>query len=105
MEDSVRIQMMGSYLVYINEQRVENPVAKSRKGAALMAFLILNRGKKVPNQRLIHALWHGSQYANPANALKTLVSRTRAMLEDMCQGLGSAWPRTGARTTGGPRRG
>ena len=84
----VRIQMMGNYLVELDDGRVEDPVSRSRKGAALMAFLILNRGKKVPNQRLIHALWHGSQYANPANALKTLVSRTRAMLEDMCQGLG-----------------
>lgn len=88
MEDSVRIQMMGHYLVYINEQRVENPVAKSRKGAALMAFLILHGGRQVPNQRLMRALWPGNSATNPENALKTLVSRLRTLLNQMAPGLG-----------------
>ena len=42
MSDIVRIQMMGSFLIYINEQRVENPVSKSRKGTALVEYLSEN---------------------------------------------------------------
>ena len=35
MEHSVRIQLMGNYLIFIDEQRIENPVAKSRKGSEI----------------------------------------------------------------------
>ncbi|MBR1560832.1 MAG: winged helix-turn-helix domain-containing protein [Clostridia bacterium] len=89
MEHSVRIQLMGNYLIFIDEQRIENPVAKSRKGSALMAFLILHRGYQVPNQRLLRELWSGNAVTNPENALKTLVSRTRGMLNQMADGLGA----------------
>ena len=88
MENSVRIQMMGNYLFYIDEQRIENPVSRSRKGSALMSFLILNRGKPVANQRLLRELWPSNTVTNPENALKTLVSRVRSMLNEMAPGLG-----------------
>ena len=89
MEHSVRIQMMGSYLIFIDEQRIENPVTRSRKGSALIAFLILHRGRQVPNQRLLRELWSENVVTNPENALKTLVSRTRGMLNQMSPGLGA----------------
>ena len=88
MDCSVRIQMMGNYLIFIDEQRIENPVTRSRKGSALLAFLILHRGYQVPNQRLLRELWSDNIVTNPENALKTLVSRTRAMLNQMSEGLG-----------------
>ena len=89
MGDTVRISMMGSFLIFINEQRVENPVSKSRKGTALMEFLVLHRGRPVPNQQLLHALWPEHSVSNPENALKTLVSRMRTLLNQMSEGLGS----------------
>ena len=89
MDQSIRIQMMGNYLVFIDEQRIENPVSRSRKGSALLTFLILHRGYQVPNQRLLRELWSGGIVTNPENALKTLVSRTRSMLNQMADGLGS----------------
>ena len=75
--------MMGNYLIFIDEQRIENPVSRSRKGSALLAFLILHRGYQVPNQRLLRELWSDSIVTNPENALKTLVSRTRSMLNQI----------------------
>lgn len=90
MENTVRIQMMGNYLFYIDEQRIENPVSKTRKGSALMSFLILNRGKPVANQRLLRELWPSNTVTNPENALKTLVSRVRTMLNQMTPGLGKS---------------
>ena len=89
MADTVRITMMGSFLIYINEQRVENPVSKSRKGTALMEFLVLHRGRPVPNSQLLHALWPEHSVSNPENALKTLVSRMRTLLNQMSEGMGS----------------
>ena len=85
---TVRIQMLGNYLIYVDERQVENPVQKSPKGAALVAFLLLNGGKPVPNQRILRQLWTNYTVNNPENALKTLVSRTRTMLNGICEGLG-----------------
>ena len=89
MGETVRIQMMGSYLIYIDEQHVENLVGKSRKGAALVEYLILHRGQSVPNQRLLRALWEDHRVTNPENALKTLISRVRTLMNQIAPGLGA----------------
>ena len=88
MKHSVRFQMMGNYLIFIDEQHIENVISKTRKGSALMAILILYRGKPVPNQRLLSELWPSVSVTNPENALKTLVSRLRGILNQMSEGLG-----------------
>ena len=89
MADSVRIQMMGGFLIYIDETRVENPVGKSRKGSALMEYLVLHRGQPVPNQQILEELWADKTVSNPENALKTLVSRMRTLLNQMSPELGA----------------
>ena len=89
MGESVRITMMSSFHIYIDEKRVENPVSKSRKGTALMEYLVLHRGKSVPNQQLLNELWPEHSVTNPENALKTLVSRMRLLLNQMVPGMGA----------------
>ena len=81
--------MLGNYLIFIDEQRIENVIAKTRKGSALMSYLILYRGRQVPNQRLLTELWPSATITNPENALKTLVSRLRSLLNQMAPGLGA----------------
>ena len=88
MADKIRIQMMGSFALYINEIKVDQLVDKSRKGVSLMQILILNRGESVPNHRLMSALWSEEKSSNPENALKTLVSRMRALLNQVVPDLG-----------------
>ena len=89
MSESIRITMMSSFHIYIDERRVENPVSKSRKGTALMEYLVLHRGKPVPNQQLLNELWPEHSVTNPENALKTLVSRMRLLLNNMVPGMGA----------------
>ena len=89
MGQSVRMTMMGSFQIFIDERRVENPVSKSRKGTALMEYLVLHRGASVTNQQLMQELWPEHSVTNPENALKTLVSRMRLLLNQMYSGLGS----------------
>lgn len=55
MGDTIRIQMMNTFTIYINEIQADHMVNKSRKGVALMQYLILNREQPVPNQRLLAA--------------------------------------------------
>ena len=88
MAEKIRIQMMSSFALYVDENRVDSLVDKSRKGVALMQMLILGRGESVPNQRLMSALWSEEKSSNPENALKTLVSRMRALLNRIVPNLG-----------------
>lgn len=86
----IRIQMMGSFALFVDEKRTENIISNSKKGVSLMEYLIVNRGVPVSNGQLLNALWGDEKCSNPENALKTLVSRLRAMLNDIEDGLGSS---------------
>ena len=65
MADIIRIQMMNEFTVYINEQKADHLVNKSRKGVALMQYLILHQGQPVPNYRLLATLWDEEKSSNP----------------------------------------
>ena len=88
MADTIRIQMMDHFLIYIDEKKTDHLAAKSKKGAALVQYLILNEGEPVPNQKLLAALWDEEKSTNPENALKTLVSRLRVLLNQIDPALG-----------------
>ena len=81
MAETIRIQMMDHFLIFIDEKKTDHLAAKSKKGAALVQYLILNAGEPVPNQKLLNALWDEEKSTNPENALKTLVSRLRVLLD------------------------
>jgi len=89
MSDRIHIQLMDNFCIYINEEQMDRLINKSRKGIALMQNLILNEGQPVPNYRLLAVLWPDEKSSNPENALKTLVSRVRSMLNQLSEGLGN----------------
>lgn len=88
METRFHIQMMDNFAIYIDERHVEYLAAKTRKGAALIEYLVLNHGQSVPNYRILATLWADDRSANPESALKTLVSRLRAQLNQIHPELG-----------------
>ncbi len=81
--------MMDHFLIFIDEKKTDHLAAKSKKGAALIQYLILNEGAPVPNQKLLAALWDEEKSTNPENALKTLVSRLRVLLNQIDPELGT----------------
>ena len=85
---NVRIQLTGGFQVEVDGTPRESMLGRSRKGLALIRYLILQRGRAVSSQRLIRELDPEGQCENPENAMKTLVSRTRALLNGICGGLG-----------------
>ena len=89
LSDVIRIQMMDTFTVYVNERVAEHTFGRSRKGVALLQYLIMNMGRPVPRQRLLDTLWSDEQGVNPENALKTLISRMRVLLNNLSDGLGS----------------
>lgn len=89
MPDRIHIQMMDSFAIYINDKLRDQMLNKSRKGLALMQYLILHGGQPVSNYRLLTTFWSEDKSSNPENALKTLISRMRTMLNQFYDGLGN----------------
>ena len=87
--ETIRIQMMDHFLIFIDEKETDHLSAKSKKGAALIQYLIMNKGAPVPNQKLLATLWDEEKSINPENALKTLVSRLRVLMNQITPGLGN----------------
>lgn len=85
---NVRIELMGYFHIIAEGQLYDSIAAKSRRGTRLIQYLILQRGRAVSSQRLIRELASGTRNDNPESAMKTLVSRTRGLLNGICAGLG-----------------
>lgn len=86
--NAVSIQLLGDFSITVNGERHDYLAAKSRKGVSLLIYLILQQGKPVSTQRLIREMWSRDGAANPESALKTMVSRLRAHLNALSDGLG-----------------
>ena len=88
MNNQIRIQIMDTFNIFINERQAENLAEHTRKGSNFLALLIMNEGSTVPNFKLLSTLWGDERSTNPENSLKTLVSRLRSMLNQMSPGFG-----------------
>lgn len=89
MSETIRIQMMDEFVIYLNERQADHMVNKSKKGLALIEYLIANRGEPVSNRRLLSTFWNDENVTNPENALKTLISRVRTLLGQISPELGN----------------
>ena len=87
MVQTVEVQLLGGFTITRGGSIFESLPQRSKKGAALMTYLILQRDRPVSTQRLIRELWGSRRGTNPENALKTMVSRLRAMLAEISPAL------------------
>ena len=90
MPREIEIQLLGGFSITADGAAHDNLPSKSRRGVSLMTYLILQRGKAVAIQRLARELWGARRSDNPENALKTLISRLRSLLNSISEGLGGA---------------
>lgn len=88
MPRQIRIRMFGSFSLFVDNECKDAIILKSKKGMALLQYLILKYDAAVPNYKLIEVLWPNEESSNPENALKTLVSRFRAILNQCAPDLG-----------------
>lgn len=89
MATQIRIRMFGGFSLFVDNECRDRIIGKSRKGMTLLEYLILKYDAIVPNYKLIEVLWPNEESSNPENALKTLISRFRAILNQITPGLGS----------------
>lgn len=82
--ETIVIRLLGSFHVEAGEVCADAQLARSPKGTLLMQRLLLAEGAPVPMAELVKIL-----ELNGAGALKTLVSRTRALLTAIHPALGA----------------
>lgn len=80
MNKDIEIKMLGRFAILVDRTDIASELSKSKKGLALLQYLILQEGAAVPNQQLYEVLWPSESSSNPESALKTLISRMRAVL-------------------------
>jgi SARP family transcriptional regulator, regulator of embCAB operon len=71
-----RIQLCGRLVVDVDGARLEDALP-GRRGRALFAYLVLNRGRLVPRDELLVAGWGEDAPAEAGNALSVLLSKLR----------------------------
>ena len=82
MEKTVlKVRMMGEFSMSLGDIKVNDSASRSRKVWILLAYLICNRDRIVPQEELISQMWEIEKNENPGGALKTTLWRARQILE------------------------
>ena len=71
-----RIQLCGRFVADIDGSRIEDTLP-GRRGRVLFAYLVLNRGRPLPREKLLMAGWGEDAPAEAGNALSVLLSKLR----------------------------
>lgn len=78
---TIEIKMLGGFGIRINGKPVLAQLAQSRKATALVQYLVLQRGERVPHETLTDTLWAGEHSTNPDMALRAILHRFRNMID------------------------
>ena len=87
--EHIHIQMLGDFSLRAGENQIACTGNRSKKVWALLAYLICNRNRTVPQQKLIDLMWSDEEASsNPENALRITLHRLRALLDQLWPGAG-----------------
>ena len=87
--EPIRIRMLGEFSIRAGENIISDNDNRTRKIWTVLAYLICQKGRVIPQKKLIELLW-GDEPAsnNPENALRITFHRTRSLLNQL-------WPTAG----------
>ncbi len=87
--ECIQIKMLGEFSIAVGENKISDHDNRTRKIWLLLSYLICQRGRVVPQKKLIEMLW-GDEPAssNPENALRITFHRARTLLNRL-------WPTAG----------
>lgn len=78
------VRMLGEFSISLGGQSITDNSNRSRKAWLLLAYLIYCRSRSVTQEDLLRLLWDEDEGStNPLNALKTMLHRVRAMLNQL----------------------
>lgn len=79
----IYIQTLGQFRVSIGGNSIDNSANQAKKPWSILEYLITFRDRDITANELIELIWSDDQSANPNGALKTLVFRSRKLLEPL----------------------
>lgn len=100
----VQINLFGSFHVERDGKSVDEQLARSPKGMLLMQYLILAPRQTAEAKTLMQVMWPEENSTSPDTALKTLISRQRALLREISPELAMCLGRCAAGIAGCVRR-
>lgn len=80
-QNTLNVRMLGGFSITLGDIRVDDGASRSRKVWSLLAYLICNRDRVVPQEELAAQLWGNEKSDNPGGAVKTTLWRARQILE------------------------
>ncbi len=86
---TLQVQMLGAFTIRLGSRTISDNDDRSHRVWSLLAYLLCNRGRAVPQQELIDLYWgDGGSSTDPGNALKSVFHRIRTSLDKLENGLG-----------------
>ena len=78
----LQIRLFGNFEILYEGDAVLCQLRQAKKTSQFLQYLILKRDRPVPHQELLDMLWSEKESSNPATALRTLLHRYRALVEE-----------------------
>ena len=75
--------MLGEFSIAHGENVINDSSNRSKKLWLILEYLMTFRDREISQNELIELLWPEGEIENPANTLKTLIYRVRAMLDEL----------------------
>ena len=90
MKETLIVNMLGTFSLSLGENQINCDINRSKRVWLLLAYLLYNRHRIVPQNELIDLLWNSSEResTNAAGALKTTMHRVRNTLDLLCPDFG-----------------
>lgn len=82
-DNVIHVQTLGQFSVSIGGHSINNKENQAKKPWSILQYLIAFRNRDITSNELIELIWSDDQSANPGGALKTLVFRSRKLLEPL----------------------
>ena len=89
MSETIQVQMLGEFTIRYGDCVISDSNDRSHRVWSLLAYLLVNRSREFTQEELINLCWSGGTgSSDPANALKSVFHRIRALLDRLEDGLG-----------------
>lgn len=97
MSETIQVQMLGEFTIRYGDCVISDSNDRSHRVWSLLAYLLVNRSREFTQEELINLCWSGGTgSSDPANALKSVFHRIRALL-DRLEDARRSWPRCAGR--------
>ncbi len=80
---TAQVQMLGDFCLSVGGGSITSKAQQAKKPWNILEYLAYHHDRNVPSEELVDIIWSDDKNVNSANALKTLIFRTRKLLESL----------------------